>query len=204
MLPPGSDTPRLRYLQSVLDAVDAGFAVSEWPKLTTEDYLAIGRLVMLYNFIELNLRRIVEAWEEAGLLTVPIKGRARDLHIGELEATAQAMLPWPEEQLSAFKLLAEIRLLRNLVAHFAARRFPSDDGFLFIAKSERDYRRQFGGESAPDEWLTVVMDGQTLKEALEEVEGAQLWLANQTSLTVRKAYDVKTGKVIPAGGLKEE
>ena len=199
MLPTGSDTPRLRYLQSVLDAADAGFAVSEWPKLTTEDSLAIGRLIMLYNFIELNLRRMVEAWEDAGLLRVPTKGRARDFHIGEVEAAAQTMVPWPVEQLSAFKLLAEIRLLRNLVAHFAARRFPSDDGFLFIAKSERDYRRQFGGESAPNEWLTVVMDGQVLNEALERVEGAQLWLANQTSLTVRQAHEIKTGSIIPKG-----
>jgi len=32
--------------------------------------------------------------------------------------------------------------MRNLIAHFAIRRFPNDDAFLFIAKSARDFKKQ--------------------------------------------------------------
>jgi hypothetical protein len=190
-------------LQGVLDAADLGIAVEEWPKLRKGDYVAIGRLIMFYNFIELNLRRMVEAWEEAGLLSVPISGKARDLRIGSVETTVQAMAPWPKKELDALKRLAEIRMLRNLVAHFAVRRFPDDDAFLFIAKSEQDFRRQFGGASTPNQWLTAILDGNILSAAVKEVEHLQTWLANQTSLTVRQAYDIKNGGIIPTPGLKD-
>lgn len=156
-------------------------------------YHAIGRLIMFYNFVELNLRRMVEAWEEAGLLTVPISGKARDLVIGSVETTVQAMFPWPENELGALKSLAKIRLLRNLVAHFAVRRFPDGDAFVFFAKSERDFRHQFGGKSAPNEWLTAILDGDILPNAVEEVEKLQVWLATQASIVVRQAHDIRTG-----------
>jgi hypothetical protein len=89
------------------------------PKLTIDDHFAIGRLVMQYNFIELSLRRMVEAWGEAGLFSTPIKARPKEGRIGAIEAAVQAMLSWPEKELSALKRLAEIRNLRKLVAHCA-------------------------------------------------------------------------------------
>jgi hypothetical protein len=68
---------------------------------------------------------MLEAREEAGLLR-GIKGKARDLIIGDVEIAVQGMLPWPENELNAFNRLAEVRSLRKLVAHFAVRRFLND------------------------------------------------------------------------------
>jgi hypothetical protein len=197
LLPPSNETPRLRYLQEVLDAADPRVAFGEWPKLTEDDYLAIGRLVMLCNFVELNLRRIVEAWEEAGKLTVPIKGNACDLRIEGVEAAVQEMFPWPENELNGLKRLVEIRWLRNMVAHFAARRFPDDDAFLFTARSERDFKRQFGRPSEPNQWLTAILDGHVVPSAVDHIDSLQRWLADQTSLTVKQAYKIRTGTFIP-------
>jgi hypothetical protein len=193
MLPPNAASPRNVYLQGILDHVDAHVALNDWPKLTDQDQFIIGRLVVLYNFIEFNLRRMLEAWDEAGLLQVRIKGNARDLRIGQVETTVQAMFPWPEDQKHALERLAEMRNLRNLVAHFAARRFPNDDAFLFIAKSEADFRRQFPDvPSASNSFLTAILDGPILPGALQEVEAYQLWLATQTMLFVNQAHRLKT------------
>jgi hypothetical protein len=190
MLPKSNETPRLRHLQEVLDAADPRVAFGQWPTLNEADYKSIGRLVMFCNFVELNLRRMVEAWEGADLLRIPIKGKASDLRIEEVETTVQGMFPWPENEMNGLKRLVEIRSLRNLVAHFAARRFPDDDAFLFTARSERDFKRQFGKASAPDQWLTAIIDGQMLPSTVEQIDGLQRWLADQAALTVKQAHEI--------------
>jgi hypothetical protein len=191
-LPEHTEGERVRYLQDILDGVEMHVAISDWPKLEKEDVLLIGRLVYLFNFVEVNLRRLVESWEEHGLLRVKINGRAKDLHIGVVDTIVQEMFPWPEKELECLKQLAYFRTVRNLVAHFAVKRFPDDDGFLFIAKSERDFRRQFPDtESASNMMMTAVLDGAQLRDALEEVERLQSWLASVTSELVRQAYHHK-------------
>jgi hypothetical protein len=184
-------------LQKVLDAADPHVAFGEWPKLNEVDFHAIGRLIMYYNFAELNLRRMVEAWEGAGLLKTSLSVKAIDHSIGAVETTVQEMFPWPENELNGLKRLAEIRSFRNLVAHFAARRFPDDDAFLFTARSERDFKRQFGRPSEPNQWLTAIVDGHVLPNAVDHVEGLQRWIADQASLMVKQAHDIKTGVAIP-------
>jgi hypothetical protein len=190
MLPPNAASARNVHLQAILDKVDTHVALGEWPKLSEQDQFNIGRIVVLYNFVEFNLRRMLEAWEEAGLLRVEIKGKARDLRIGQVETTVQAMFPWPENQRHALRRLAEIRNLRNLVAHFAAKRFPDENAFLFIAKSEADFKRQFPSTpSAANVTLTAILDGPVLPGCVQEVEGLQAWLATQTALFVKEAHE---------------
>jgi hypothetical protein len=200
-LPPNNASTRNVYLQQQLDRVEAHVALSEWPKLTKDDQFRIGRLVMIYNFVEFNLRRMLEAWEEAGLLTGAIKGRGKDLRIGAVEKTVQEMMPWPEAELKGLKRLAEIRNLRNLVAHFAVKRFPDDDAFLFIAKSEADFKKQFPGMvSDSNVLMTAILDGPVLPGCLDELENLQIWLAKQTSITVHQAHEIKTARDIPTPG----
>ncbi|MGX9428041.1 hypothetical protein [Bradyrhizobium sp. LeoA1S1] len=190
MLPPNSITERGRYLQAKFDAVEGHVALSEWPRLSEKDQFHIGRIVMLYSFVELNLRRMVEAWEDAGLLTVPMKCKAKDLRIGALEETVQRMFPWPDNELNALKRLAEMRTLRNLVAHFGAIRFPDEDAFVFIAKSESDFKRQFPGKTAqPGILMTAILDGPVLAGVMDEVQHISEWLAKQTAIMVRQAYE---------------
>jgi hypothetical protein len=187
-LPPNKESARTRQLQDILDSTEAHIAFAEWPRLEEADYFMIGRLVYLFNFIEMNLRRMVEAWQEYGLLE--LKGRAQDLHIGDVEKTVQEMFPWPENELLGLKQLAYFRTVRNLVAHFAAKRFPNDDAFLFIAKSERDFKRQFPGvASVSNMMLTVIVDASEVRHALEDVESLQIWLGTVTGQLVKQAYD---------------
>jgi hypothetical protein len=102
-LPENCESPRTRQLQDVLDRVEAHIAINEWPKLEQADFLLIGRLVYLYNFIEINLRRMVETWQEFDLLPEKFKGRTQDLQIGDVEKTVQKMFPWPQNELNGLK-----------------------------------------------------------------------------------------------------
>ena len=77
--------------------------------------------------------------------------------------------------------MEELRKFRNLVAHFAVRRFPDDDAFLFVAKSRRDFKRVFGADPPPGAALTSVADCAQVRNALKHVEHVQNWLAHSTA-----------------------
>ena len=77
--------------------------------------------------------------------------------------------------------MEELRKFRNLVAHFAVRRFPDDDAFLFVAKSRRDFKRVFGADPPPGAALTSVADCAQVRNALKHVEHVQNWLAHATA-----------------------
>lgn len=194
MLPPNVDSPRGRYLQAILDNADVE-SFSTWPMLKKEDYIAIGGLVVLFSYIDLNLRRMVEAYDHAGCLQTPWKGRSGSLNAAEIERAAQSILPWPEQNMRALRRMEELRGLRNLVAHFAIRRFPDDDAFVFIAKSARDFKKQFGTEPPAHAMLTAVLDGPVLPGIVKEVEDLQNWVAR---VTVDIEKGLEKGGLLPS------
>jgi hypothetical protein len=102
----------------------------------------------------------------------------------------QATKNYDAVRLLGLKQLAYFRTVRNLVAHFAAKRFPNDDAFLFIAKSERDFKRQFPGvTTVSNMMLTIIVDASEVRHALEDVESLQIWLGTVTGQLVKQAYD---------------
>jgi hypothetical protein len=124
------------------------------------------------------LRRLAEAFDRADLLPRPWKGRAVDLNIGEVEKAVQAAPVWSgPADVEALQTLATHRRLRNLVAHFVVRRFPSDEAFLFIAKNAKDYEREFGAKPAPGVALTAVVGREQVVNAMGRIQHIQNWLA---------------------------
>jgi hypothetical protein len=77
MLPPSIETPRGRELQNILDRNQAG-EWADWPTLTREDYALVGGIVVLYSYIDLNLRRIAEVMDHAGAIKPPWKSKPKN------------------------------------------------------------------------------------------------------------------------------
>jgi hypothetical protein len=198
MLPGNVDTPRGRHLQSLLTAVTPD-EFSAWPVLKPDDYLAIGGIVVLFSYIEFYLRRVVEGYDEAGQLQGKWKGKSSQMRIEQVEKAAQSLLPWPETVLTAFKRMEELRSLRNLVAHFAIRRFPDDDAFVFIAKSTKDFKKEFGTAPPPGAMLTIVMDGPILSGVLGEIQHLSNWLATITVQLESQFDQISKRGEIPKG-----
>jgi hypothetical protein len=178
-LPKSVETPRGLELQAKLKAaIAADRSLKEWPMPTRDDYVVIGGIIVLFSYVEFNLRRLAEVFDHADLLPLPWKGRAVDLNIGEVERAVQAARVWAgPADVEALKTLVEDRRLRNLVAHFVVRRFPSDEAFLFIAKNAKDYEREFGAKPAPGVALTAVVEREQVVNALGRIERLQNWLA---------------------------
>lgn len=91
------------------------------------------------------------------------------------------MLDWPADTLGALNKIGELRSLRNLVGHFAIRRFPTDDAFLFVGKSASDYKQIFGGEAQAGIMMTAVLEASVLHGMLDELKHMQNWVARAAS-----------------------
>ncbi len=65
MLPPSVETPRGKYLQDILNNTPEG-EWADWPQLTKDDYVLVGGIVVLYSYIDLNLRCVAEVADRTG------------------------------------------------------------------------------------------------------------------------------------------
>src|SRR5262245_40994977 len=58
------ETPRGRYLLEIVNKATAE-ALTEWPMPTKDDLVLIGSVIVLYSYIDFNLRRFIEVLERA-------------------------------------------------------------------------------------------------------------------------------------------
>jgi hypothetical protein len=58
----------------------------------------------------------------------------------------------------ALRRIKEFRKLRNLLGHFAVKRFPAEDALVFVTKSAADYKRVLGAAPDPGVVMTAVAD----------------------------------------------
>ena len=132
-LPPNIETPRGLELQAKYKAAEAADpAFKDWPMPTKDDFALIGGIVVLFTYVEFDLRRLAETF------TVPVcyldRGRVEPW-TSTLEMS-KGLFKRPQcgrgqLDVEALKTLATHRRLRNLVAHFVVRRFPTIKPFFF-------------------------------------------------------------------------
>jgi hypothetical protein len=132
-LPPS--TQKIQQLQTQIDALPPG-EMLRFPGPDQDMLLATGVLVQTYNYIELNLRRCVEAFVHANLLPESswVGPQAKLLQSTRLvEAVKKAlvrMTPVPADLQDWTVKLDEISLrwsMRHMFAHWALRRVPNED-----------------------------------------------------------------------------
>jgi hypothetical protein len=179
MLPKSVETSRGRYLQDTLQAA-AESAWADWPPLTRDDYFLIGYIVVMFSYMDLNLKRIADVTDNAGVLNAPWAGKTAKLTMAQIEEAVQS-LDWSEDNQVGLQQIVELRGIRNMLAHFVLRRFPNDNALACLAISAKDYERQLGRKPESGEILTAVLDIEQLKGAVKLIENVQLWLAKVTS-----------------------
>jgi hypothetical protein len=178
-LPPSTETPRLRYLQDIVDAATNG-GWTDWPTPKENDYTQFGKIIVLFTYIDVSVRRIAEAAGNANCLDDKWKGRVGKLNIGEAEE-AVLSLDWSDANRRALNQIAERRGLRNLIAHFAVRRFPNDDAFLFFTKSDRDFKRLYGRDPESGTIMTAILECSQLNDGFRHIHELQKWVTKASS-----------------------
>ncbi|WP_029079824.1 hypothetical protein [Bradyrhizobium sp. th.b2] len=173
-LPTSSETERTVYLRNIVATAEN---VIDWPRLTDDDLLLFARIIHMYSSIDFLLRMTVEIMDEAGMLAPEWKGKTPKLNMYKLNRAIQSAEIWNDGQLFAFASIEEHRRVRNLVAHFIARRFPSENAYLFMTKSAADFEQVYGTSAPTGTMLYGVTDADQLAGIVPILKGLLSWLS---------------------------
>jgi hypothetical protein len=185
MFPKPVETPRGVYLLGLLK--NAGDTLNSWTMPTKDDMALVGAYVVLYSYIDFNLRRLAESMEFIGR----IPKVTRERRISELAEAVQSA-DWSPENLAALRRIEEFRKTRNLLAHQVIRRFPDDDAFAFLFKNAKDFEEHFGTKPTYGGTIAGVLERGQLVQVRAEVESLQTWLAKVT-LELEESIDGASG-----------
>lgn len=157
--------------------------LGELPPLDNQDLHLFGVVVQHFGFIDLNLRRAVEIFYLAKRLPEAARnafpnnqdGALTNILIDVFNALDRDAEPLATiDQLEA---ISQCRRYRNLVAHFAAKRFPGADVFVFASKNDRDARKVLG-RTLPEHRVHFAVAGRSEFYTMAEgLGGLQAWLA---------------------------
>ena len=139
-----------------------------------------GAIIVMYSLMEFNLRRFVEILDHENVLPEVWKGKSGRMPMGDLENLLEAMPEMAPGNVVAIQRIRENRKLRNLLAHFAVRRFPNEDAFVFVTKSSPDFKRVMGAEPEHGMVMASVADAQQLRDLAKMLDGLMLWVGTAT------------------------
>jgi hypothetical protein len=181
------NTPSARLLELAATWKALG-DIDKLKGLTSDDYAMIGDLIVLFGYIDFNLLRLAEAFDNANLLPPKWRGKTAGLlRIGDVSTALQSSSAWAQpDNVERLRVIEGHRKLRNLFAHCAVRRFPEDDAFLFMFKSKRDFVREFGREPEPGIMVVAINDAVEVRAALKNIEQFQSWLAEVTAAFIEQ------------------
>ncbi len=154
-IPSAYPTKEILHVDQTLQTGDFLEAVET---ISDETVSQIGRCVIRFSFIELNLRRAIEMAHKSGKLPEKI-GKHPILKIPmyslvpTLKSCVDKLGQNPSDQELTIKFLddiEELRGFRNLLAHFAPYSVTGHDAIVFLSRSESDAEKALGaplGES---------------------------------------------------------
>ena len=181
-LPPPYDTPDLLTLSSRVPEIVQS-AQLKGP--TKSDLLMLGQYVQTFNAIELNLRRMLRLFREAGLIG---GSRAEKLFSDQLINLARRgvkKMELAEEDLEnvlhVLKLTEKVLPYRNLFAHWALYRFPDADAYILITADDRDARQLDDQVPAYDGLHYCVMQKKYMSAFTDRLNFVDGWLSQQVS-----------------------
>jgi hypothetical protein len=145
-----------------------------------DDLAMIGSVIVLYSYIDFNLHRFIEVLERTDALPDAWRGKTAAMPIGDIETIIQTRPDWSPNNVFAFTRIKEFRKVRNMMAHFAVRRFPKDDAFLFLTKSAPDFKRVLGYDPQPGMAMTGVVEVSQVVNCIKIIDGVLSWFSRAT------------------------
>jgi hypothetical protein len=174
-IPNSNESPRVIHLRRIVEGTDSEELLA-WPLPTEEHFALFGRIIHIYSVIDFLLRFTAEVMDEQGLLAKPRKGMIAAQTISVVSREVQSNPIWNETHRFAFGQIDLHRRVRNMLAHFLVRRFPTEDAFVFITKSATDYKQVFGEIPSIGSMLYGVTDASQLSGLVPELKGLLVWL----------------------------
>ena len=183
MIPAACPNPKLQEVQEWLNATPNAAELLQ--DLTAEDAALFGSYVIFYSGIELNMRRSLEIFATAGKLTEAENKKRHEMNMGKVVKTIERVICSLEPVMTQdyHKTFGDIeygRSVRNLIAHWAPRRVPDQDIYVFFTRSAFDVKQATGGELGVNYVANAVLESPRLRSFLPTVQILQGWLAYKT------------------------
>lgn len=161
--------------------------IASLPDLQADDLALFGKLIQYFSFMDFNLRRALETFYEEKMLPNDYAKfwptNLQDSKMAEaLGSVIKAMDPAKEAietSLTWVQVIEVTRLKRNLVAHFAAKRYNGHDVYVFASKSYKDAKKALGAGLAQHETHFVIAARPEFAEMVEAARLAHEWLGQK-------------------------
>jgi hypothetical protein len=184
----------MEALQSIVDSTPRE-KLFDFPVLQPHDHQMIGVFIQLFNYMDFNLRRAIETFAHAKLLQGRAAKKYPKIHSSKVASAVQdavkAMDAAVEDIPDTIRILTIIerrREIRNLLGHWAARRFPSEDAIVLLTKDESDAMQVGGAYLASGHVKSAVLDLADIRGLIDhQLVPIELWLAQKIS-EWRKRY----------------
>ena len=174
-LPKPLKATQIRYLQDILDNC-SDEDIGEFPMPTKDDFALIGALVVIYSYIDFNFMQIIRVMDQSGGMPDKHKGKLAKLTMPDVTEIVSGA-DWSEPNLQALSEIAELRLVRNLMAHFTVRRFPKHDAYFLATRDARDFKQIFGRVPENGAALTAIVKIEQVRKAVKDAEGLVAWFS---------------------------
>ena len=157
--------------------------IAALPGLDDDDFKVFGTLIQHFCFVDLNLRRALEIFVKSKMLLEKRYAKIADSKLTEELIDIMKRLDGTVEDIPMaigfLEGLSKARGNRNLVGHFAGKRFPNHDVYVFASKNDKDALKILG-RNLPDHHVHTAVAGRSeFFEMTKSVELAQLWLARK-------------------------
>ena len=184
-LPPEIKTQKVNDVQNAIGRMSPQ-EIGALPGLSDEDHHLFGSITQHFAFIDINLRRALEIFQIAKLLPKKAAEAYPDIYDSDL---ADVLIKVVEKMdsnvepiaasLAWLEAITRFRNFRNLVVHFAAKRFPNADVFVFASKSERDAKNILGATLSHHHVHFAIAGRSEFFEMAKALGESQAWLASK-------------------------
>jgi hypothetical protein len=140
----------------------------------------IGHLIQAFNFLEFNLRRSIEIFAHAGLITAPTKNPRPSELINTVKKGVTAMGLDPTSTSVLCQTLDDIELhrdIRNHLAHWAAKRIKGHDALYLMSLDQMDATRRTGSKGDHETCVYCIMILADLRGLMLHISKQEVWLA---------------------------
>jgi len=160
--------------------------LSALPDLDGDDFRLIGTLIQYFGFMDFNLRRALVTFHDAKMLPKEylkfypkIQDSLMTKALAEIVTGMDPKQEHIETALTWIKVIDVTRTQRNLVAHFAGKRHPKEDVYVFVSKNEKDAIKVLGTGLGANEVYTSVLGRSEFVEMVGSAKNALDWLAKK-------------------------
>ena len=157
--------------------------IAALPGLDDDDFKVFGTLIQHFCFIDLNLRRALEMFVKSKMLLEKRYSKLTNSKLTETLIDIVTRLDGTVEDIPMaigfLDGLSKARGNRNLVGHFAGKRFPNHDVYVFASKNDKDAMKVLGRNLQVHHVHTAVAGRSEFFDMTQSVGLAQLWLARK-------------------------